>query len=333
MNSSGKVLILGANGGIGGEVARRLVANNWQVRALKRGAQIRDPADGIQWIAGDALDAGQVAAAAAGCDVIVHAVNPPGYRHWRQQVLPMLRNTLQAAEQQQALVVLPGTAYNYGPDAFPLIDEAAPQQPVTRKGAIRVEMELALENYVQRGGRALIVRAGDFFGPRAGNNWFSQGLIKPGQLPRIIRYPGTIGVGHQWAWLPDVAATIAALLARRHELEPFARFHMQGHWDPDGSEMSQAIQRVVARCGGRAAVKSFPWWLVKLAAPFNATLREMVEMQYLWRLPVRLRSDKLVDFLGAEPHTPLDSAVLQTLQGLGCLPAGEINTETCESGS
>ncbi len=93
MNSSGKVLILGASGGIGGEVARRLVADNWQVRALKRGAQIRDPEDGIQWIAGDALDGGQVAAAAAGCDVIVHAVNPPGYRHWRQQVLPMLRNT------------------------------------------------------------------------------------------------------------------------------------------------------------------------------------------------------------------------------------------------
>lgn len=151
MNSSGKVLILGASGGIGGEVARRLVADNWQVRALKRGAQIRDPEDGIQWIAGDALDGGQVAAAAAGCDVIVHAVNPPGYRHWRQQVLPMLRNTLQAAERQRALVVLPGTVYNYGPDAFPLIAEEAAQQPVTRKGAIRVAMELALEDYVQRG--------------------------------------------------------------------------------------------------------------------------------------------------------------------------------------
>jgi nucleoside-diphosphate-sugar epimerase len=190
MNSSGKVLILGASGGIGGEVARRLVADNWQVRALKRGAQIRDPADGMQWIAGDALDAGQVAAAAAGCDVIVHAVNPPGYRHWRQQVLPMLRNTLQAAERQRALVVLPGTVYNYGPDAFPLIAEAAAQQPVTRKGAIRVEMEQALEDYVQRGGRALIVRAGDFFGPRAGNNWFSQGLVKPGQLPASLAARG-----------------------------------------------------------------------------------------------------------------------------------------------
>lgn len=190
MNSSGKVLILGASGGIGGEVARRLVADNWQVRALKRGAQMRDPEDGIQWIAGDALDGGQVAAAAAGCDVIVHAVNPPGYRHWRQQVLPMLRNTLQAAERQRALVVLPGTVYNYGPDAFPLIAEEAAQQPVTRKGAIRVAMELALKDYVQRGGRALIVRAGDFFGPRAGNNWFSQGLVKPGQLPESLATRG-----------------------------------------------------------------------------------------------------------------------------------------------
>lgn len=162
MNSSGKVLILGASGGIGGEVARRLVADNWQVRALKRGARMRDPEDGIQWIAGDALDGGEVAAAAAGCDVIVHAVNPPGYRHWRQQVLPMLHNTLQAAERQRALVVLPGTVYNYGPDAFPLIAEEAAQQPVTRKGAIRVAMELALKDYVQRGGRVLIVRAGDF---------------------------------------------------------------------------------------------------------------------------------------------------------------------------
>jgi hypothetical protein len=27
----------------------------------------------------------------------------------------------------------------------------------------------------------LIVRAGDFFGPRAANNWFSHGLVTPGK--------------------------------------------------------------------------------------------------------------------------------------------------------
>ena len=310
MNSSGKVLILGASGGIGGEVARRLVADNWQVRALKRGAQIRDPEDGIQWIAGDALDGGQVAAAAAGCDVIVHAVNPPGYRHWRQQVLPMLRNTLQAAERQRALVVLPGTVYNYGPDAFPLIAEEAAQQPVTRKGAIRVAMELALKDYVQRGGRALIVRAGDFFGPRAGNNWFSQGLVKPGQLPRIISYPGAIGVGHQWAWLPDVAATIAALLARRRELEPFARFHMQGHWDPDGSEMSQAIQRVVARYGGEE-------FAVIL---FDATLQDAE------RVAARIQQALEAAAIPHPASTVSDSVTVS--QGIACSEKGKTAEQT-----
>ena len=239
-------------------------------------------------------------------------------------MLPMLRNTIGAAERTGALIVLPGTVYNYGPDAFPLVREDAPQMPVTKKGAIRVQMEKELEAYSQRGGRVLILRTGDFFGPRAGNNWFSQGLIKPGKLPAVISNPGSHETGHQWAYLPDVAETIAALLERREELEPFARFHMQGHWDADGSEMVSAIQRTAARYGGVAKIQSFPWWLMYLAAPFNATLRELLEMRYLWRQSVRLDNTKLVNFLGAEPHTPLDEAVHATLQGLGCIDHTEI---------
>ncbi len=111
-------------------------------------------------------------------------------------------------------------------------------------------------------------------------------------------------MGHQWAWLPDVAATIAALLARRRELVPFARFHMQGPLGP-GRQRNESGDPAGGRPLWRpSGSEVFSWWLVKLAAPFNATLREMVEMHYLWRLPVRLRNDKLVDFLGAEPHTP-----------------------------
>lgn len=243
-------------------------------------------------------------------------------------MLPMLRNTIDAAERTGALIVLPGTLYNYGPDAFPLVREDAPQMPVTKKGAIRVQMENELEAYSQRGGRVLILRAGDFFGPRAGNNWFSQGLIKPGKLPGVISNPGSHETGHQWAYLPDVAETIAALLERREELEPFARFHMQGHWDADGSEMVSAIQRTAARYGGVAKIQSFPWWFAYLAAPFNATLRELLEMRYLWRQSVRLDNTKLVKFLGAEPHTPLDVAVHTTLQGQGCIDHTEIPRTT-----
>jgi len=99
---------------------------------------------------------------------------------------------------------------------------------------------------------------GDFFGPKAGNNWFSQGLIEPGKPVRTIRNPGRTGVGHQWSYLPDVARTMVELLARRDSLQPFATFHMAGHWDADGSQMSESIQRVVAHRSGRAPRISAP---------------------------------------------------------------------------
>jgi len=135
------------------------------------------------------------------------------YRRWSKLVLPMLDNTVAAASAVGATIVLPGTIYNFDPDALPVLTEESPQHPVTRKGAIRVEMERRLLAASKNGTRVLIVRAGDFFGPKAGNNWFSQGLVKPGKPVTAISNPGRRGVGHQWSYLPDVARTVIELLA------------------------------------------------------------------------------------------------------------------------
>jgi nucleoside-diphosphate-sugar epimerase len=333
MASKDTVLVLGATGGIGGEVARQLRDAGWQVRALRRGAT-EGKRDGITWLAGDAMDAQAVRRAAAGCAVIVHAVNPPGYRGWAQRVLPMLDHSIAAARAEGATLVLPGTVYNYGPDAFPLLAEDAPQHPVTRKGAIRVEMERRLEAASREGARVLIVRAGDFFGPRAGNNWFSQGLVKPGRPLRAVSAPGRPGVGHQWSYLPDVARTMVELLARRDRLPAFARFHMAGHWDADGTRMREAIRRVAARRLGTAVrVSAFPWWLLTLASPFVTTFRELREMRYLWRTPVAMDNARLVAFLGHEPHTPLDAAVEAALEGMGCLGAQKTDSPVLATNS
>jgi len=250
----------------------------------------------------------------------VHAVNPPGYRRWGELVLPMIDNTIAVAAAQGATIVLPGTIYNYGPDAFPLLRETSPQQPLTRKGAIRVELERRLQVASAQGARAVVLRAGDFFGPRAGNNWFSQGLVKPGRPLRRVSVPGAPGVGHHWSYLPDVGRTLVELLGRREALAPFATFHMAGHWDADGTRMAEAIVRVARRHGAAPRVGAFPWGLLWLAAPFSETLRELMQMRYLWRQPLRMDNARLVGVLGAEPHTPLDVAVEATLRGLGCLP-------------
>ena len=320
-NDSNSVLVLGATGGIGGEVARQLRDAGWTVRALKRGAaEAVQRKDGMTWLRGDAMNRDDVMRAAEGCKVIVHAVSPPGYRDWQKLVLPMLDNTVADAIAQRATIVLPGTIYNFGPDAFPILREDSPQHPATRKGAIRVQMEQRLEAATRQGARVIIVRAGDFFGPKPGNSWFTQGMLKPGQPVTSISNPADAGVGHQWAYLPDVARTMVELLARRAVLGPFERFHMAGHWDATGLQMAEAIQRIVIRSTGQTPrITRTPWWLLRLAAPFVTTLRELLEMRYLWKQPVKMVNNRLLQVLGHEPHTSLDQAVEASLVGIGCL--------------
>jgi nucleoside-diphosphate-sugar epimerase len=317
-------LVLGATGGIGGETARRLLARGWTVRALHRDAAKaasggRAPV-GLSWIQGDAMRPDDVARAARGAGLIVHAVNPPGYRNWGELVLPMLESSIAAARSSGARILLPGTVYNYGPDAFPDISESSPQHPTTRKGAIRAEMERRLRAAADTGLRVLIVRAGDFFGPRAGNSWFSQALVKPGRSLSAISHPGSPGIGHQWAYLPDVAETMLRLVELGDTLETFSTFHMEGHWDPDGTRMIEAIRRAAGRSDLK--LRPFPWRLLALASPFVPLFRELREMRHLWRIPVRMDNSRLLGVLGTEPHTPLDEAVRVTLRDLGCL--GEV---------
>jgi nucleoside-diphosphate-sugar epimerase len=320
MSTNKTALIVGAGGGIGGEAAAALLQHGWTVVAMARdpGRRPASARSGVlanaTWVAGDAMKPDDVRRAAEGAGAIVHAANPPGYRNWGQLVLPMIDNSIAAAKATGARVVLPGTIYNYGYDAFPILTEDSPQHPVTEKGRLRVELERRLEAASQAGAPALIVRFGDFFGPAPGNNWFSQGLVTPGKRLASITYPGKSGVGHAWAYLPDAAETIARLLDRSGELEPFARFHFGGYWDADGTQMTGAIARAVGRPDTK--VRRLPWPLLGLTGLVMETPRELYKMRYLWNTPARLDNRRLVAFLGQEPQTPLEDAVRATLGAL-----------------
>jgi nucleoside-diphosphate-sugar epimerase len=312
-------LVIGAPGGVGGETALALLAQGWTVRALHRRpeeAARTSPDARIAWVKGDAMDAASVLAAAQGVDVIVHGANPPGYKNWKGLALPMLDSTIAAAKSVGARIVFPGTVYNFGAEVRPRVTETTEQKPRTRKGAIRVEMERRLRD---SGCPVLIVRAGDFFGARAKtNSWFSQGIVQPGRPLRRLMYPAKPDLAHQWAYLPDLARTIALLLERDSELETFAVYHFRGHWFERGIEIAETARRVAGVPNAR--IWPFPWFMVYLLAPFHETFREMVEMRYLWKERLELVDDKLVAFLGKVPHTPLDQALRETLEGLGCLP-------------
>ena len=312
-------LVLGVTGGIGGQLSDALLAHGWSLAAL-----VRDPVKAagqcdprIRLMPGDAMKAADTLKAAQGVQVIAHCVNPPGYKDWDRLVLPMIDNTIAAAKAVGARILLPGTVYNFGPDAFPVLKVSSPQHPVSRKGAIRVEMERRLEQASQSGAPVLIVRAGDFFGGKSGgNNWMSQGLVKPRKPLATVSSPNTPGVGHPWAYLPDLAEAMALLLDRGAQSN-FERYHFAGVYDATGHDMTDAIR--AAAGNPNLTVSRFPWWAITLFSPFVTLFREMREMRYLWRNDHRLDNRELVAVLGREPHTPLVDAVGKTLRDLGCI--------------
>ena len=187
------------------------------------------------------MKAEDVANAARDVALIVHAANPPRYKNWRGLAMPMLRNSIEAASASNARLIFPGNLYNFGPDAAPLLSETAPQNPNTRKGRVRSEMEDMLRAAAATGTRSLVVRAGDVFGGHGPSSNFSNVLIKPREPLRAIVYPGPPATGHAWAYLPDYAEAIARLADIEAGLPSFDVFHFGGHWIEPGIELAQSI--------------------------------------------------------------------------------------------
>lgn len=311
-------LVIGATGGFGSHTALALIKHGWTVRALTRDIASAErrmgPRTPIDWVKGDAMNPADVVAAAKGVSLIVHAANPPGYRNWQGTVIPMMEASIAAARASGARILLPGNVYNYAPEAGADIAEDAPQAPRTRKGATRVEMEQRLKD---SGVRSIILRAGDFFGPGLGGQSMDWLTVRRGGRVRSVYAPGPSHVGHAFAYLPDLGEAAARLADREAELPALASFHFTGHWLGGAQGLAQSIRRVLGRPD--LPIKPFPVAVLRLIAPFNETIRELLEMQYLWKKPIGLSNRRLVAFLGEEPHTALDTAVRATLDDMGML--------------
>lgn len=320
MEPNKTALVLGATGGIGGGIATALLRHGWQVRGMARDAAAARKANvEIEWMGGDAMQRADVVAAATGASLIVHAVNPPNYQNWEKLVLPMIDNTIAAARAADgARILLPGTIYNFDPAKTPVISADTPQHPRSRKGAIRVALEQRLEQAAPEV-PSLILRAGDFFGPGSRSSWFSQAMVTPAKpLNRVTTLARS--AGHSWAYLPDLAETAARLVDMPERLMPFERVQFEGFYDPGRTGMVDAISTAAGR---KLGTTPFPWWIMRLAAPFGGFPREAAEIAPYWSHPVRLDNSRLIELIGAEPRTPLPAAVRNSLIDLGCLSGAE----------
>ena len=307
-----QALVLGATGGFGRAMAKELVDRGASVRALTR-----DPARAgallgasVEVAAGDATDAAAVARAAAGCAIVVHAVNLP-FHLWDPGMRDATARVVAACRDAGARLVFPGNVYGFGPETTRAVIEAAPQEATTRKGRLRAELEFMIARATDdRRMRALIVRSGDFYGPTVRNGQVDR-IFGNAVAGRTMRALGRLDMPHQWAYVPDLARLTADLLEREATLEPFEVVHFAGHVVTRLAD----FLREVAVAAGRAdiAMRALPWWWIRLGALFDPTARELLELRYLFDEAVILDDQRRRQLLPDFQPTPLATAVAATV--------------------
>ena len=307
---SSRILVLGAAGRFGRLAAEAFRDAGWTVASLVRPGAAAHAPKGTEVLELNALDHAAVAEAARGADVVLHALNPP-LTGWPRLALPLAYSAITAAEMAGATLIFPGSLYNYGSPLPPVIDEATPMRPTSRKGQLRLAIEDRMAEAADRGTRTIVLRAGDFFGGGRGA-WMDLVIAKEIRQSRVT-YPGPLDAVHEWTYLPDLAAALVRLAVMREKLGRFETFGFAGH-AVTGREFIGAIAKATGR---RLEVKRMGWWLIHGLRPFLALPRELSEIAYLWQEPHRIAGDKLATAIGDVPHTPLDVAVARALQHLG----------------
>ena len=301
-------LIMGITGSFGRHVAQALAGQGWTIRVLIRNPEnLPTQFSGARVFKGDVADIDSIRAAAQGAHLIVYAVNPC-YSQWATTVLPWIDNAATVAEEFRMTMVFPGNVYIFNPVDGPEFDENTRARPLTGKGKLRQAMEERLQQATQRGARVIIVRAGDFIAAGAKSAWM-QSLIKRTKQGYALSAPSERSLIHSWAYLPDLARTVAALVAQQGALPPFSVFHFRGY-RLSFDDLAQAIRTAT---GQPVVLKAFPWWLLRLVTPFSTFVRSLFEMRYLWKHELNLLDKKLRAVL-KQPiaHTPVAQALLES---------------------
>ena len=278
-------LILGASGKLGHHAASAFQAAGWQARKYDR-------------------HAGNMKSAAQGADVIVNGLNPPNYHNWAQLIPEITTEVIAAARATGATVIVPGNVYNFG-DTPGVWDENTPQDPCSRKGQIRKEMEAA---YRASGVRTIILRAGNFIDPERDDDVMSLLYLRSLAKGKVTS-PGDPDVMQAACYLPDWARAAVLLAEMRNELATFEDIPFPGH----AFTANQLRETLEGMLGQPLRIARFPWWMITALSPMVEVFRELREMHYLWNTPHQLSDAKFNRLLPGFAHTPLVGALAASL--------------------
>ncbi|NEK58280.1 NAD(P)H-binding protein [Geodermatophilus sabuli] len=301
--------VIVGKGPVGTTTAEVLAARGHEVRVLSRSGGVST--DVAEHRRVDAADADALATAARGADAVYNAVNP-AYHRWATDWPPVAAALLTAAERTGSVLVTMGNLYGYGRPTGPM----SPDSPLTAtdvKGRVRIRMWRDALAAAEAGRvRVTEARAGDFLGPQVPAD--HSHLVR--QLPALRRgrrawVIGNPDVPRSWAYLPDVAATLATLGTDERALG--RAWHVPSA--PPRSQR-QALGDLAAAMGVRPVpVSGIPWPVLRGLGVVAPVLREVADIRHQWDEAFVVDATATTEVFGLAA-TPWDEAVAATVRAV-----------------
>jgi nucleoside-diphosphate-sugar epimerase len=266
--------VIVGKGPVGMTTAEELVTRGHEVRVLSRSGGRSTAA--IEHRQVDATDADALTGAARGAAAVYNAVNP-AYHRWATDWPPVASALLATAERTGAVLVTMSNLYGYGRPSGPMTPET-PLAATDVKGRVRIRMWAdALAAHEAGRVRIAEARAADFVGPQVSGD--HSHLVR--QLPALRKGGRAYVVGdpdapRSWAYLPDVAATLATLGTDERALG--RAWHVPSN--PPRSQR-QALGDLAAALGvPPVPVSSIPWPVLRAVGVVVPMMREVVAMRH-----------------------------------------------------
>ena len=306
-----RAVVLGASGGMGDALVRELIERGIDTTAFARSEsklkRLFGQNPGVKIVSGDAYRSQDVEDATREADVIFHTVSVP-YTQWTEGHPQIMRNVLQAAQKNGAKLVVIDNIYAYGRSRGGLTTEKAEQQPHTKKGRIRLQIQRMAEEAHASGIPTMVLHFPDFYGPNAYNTILAYTLqaVLSGKRAMFV---GNKSVRREYIYTPD-GAKAAVELALRDDAYG-ERWNIPGAGVISGNELIEMIQE---QTGYTRSIGTVTTGMIRFFGLFSRDMREMAEMTYLTEDPVVLSGEKYEARIGPLPRTPYVEGVRQTVQ-------------------
>jgi nucleoside-diphosphate-sugar epimerase len=299
--------VLGAGGGIGGEIVRTLADAGRPVRALAR--RPLDLPASVEQRTVDLRDVDGTAAAIDGAAVVYHCAMP-AYHRWPQEFPGLTRAIADAAGRAGADLVVADNLYAAPDHGRPITENEAPVDhgPKARTRAA-MNAELLAHDEI----RVCFGRAADYYGPGPRGLKSIPGitLFERAVAGGRMRWPGKLDEPHVLHYLPDLARALVMLADS--ESAWGRSWNIPSPAPLTGREYAAAA---AAALGSDRRVTALPKIVLRAAGIINAEARGLAEVYWQFDRPFLVDASAFDDHIGHLGLTPHAEAIVETVTRL-----------------